>query len=134
VRQGRVVIDGHQAVVLRMQHESEGISYVRLRSTALYTDSAGFLVDSVEAEISPSGQLPESMPTGSVPHPESLHDAQAWIDELWYSQYDWPQLGRYHQKNLAAVQPAPSGQRVVFLGTRLLTPGIWPIGFPASHT
>jgi len=116
VRQGRVVIDGHQVVVLRMQHESDGISYVRLRSTALYTDPAGFLVDSVEAEISPGGQLPESMPTGSVPHPESLHDAQAWIDELWYSQYDWPQLGRYRQKNLAAVQPAPSEQRVVFLG------------------
>jgi lysophospholipase L1-like esterase len=116
VGQGRVVIDGHQIVVLRIQHQSEGISYVRLRSTALYTDSAGFLVASVEAEITPSGQMPKSLPTGKVPHPKSLHDAQAWIDELWYSQYDWPQMGRYHQKNLDIARPAPSEQRVVFLG------------------
>ena len=114
--QGRVVIDGRQVVVLHMQHQSDGISYLRLRSTALYTDLAGFLIDSVEADISPSGQLAESMPTGSVPHPESLHDAQAWIDELWYSQYDWPQLGRYRQKNLDIAPPAPGEQRVVFLG------------------
>jgi len=116
VGQGRVVIDGHQIVVLHIQHQSEGISYLRLRSTALYTDSAGFLVDSVEAEITASGQMPESLPTGKVPHPESLHDAQAWIDELWYSQYDWPQMGRYHQKNLDIARPALSEQRVVFLG------------------
>jgi lysophospholipase L1-like esterase len=114
--QGRVVIDGRQVVVLRTQHQSDGISYVRLRSTALSTDLAGFLVDSIEAEISPSGRSSESLPTTGVPHPESLHDAQAWIDELWYSQYDWPQLGRYHQKNLDAVPPAPGEQRVVFLG------------------
>lgn len=49
----RIGVDGRQVAVLRGKRECEGICYLRLRSTAVQTDLAGFLVESVEASIQP---------------------------------------------------------------------------------
>lgn len=46
-----IVVDGRHMAVLPRKRESEGISYLRLRSTVFKTDLAGFLVESVEANI-----------------------------------------------------------------------------------
>jgi hypothetical protein len=48
---GTILLDGKQVGVVRAKRESEGIGYVRLRSTVLETDAAGFVVESVEANI-----------------------------------------------------------------------------------
>ena len=50
----RVTLDGRPIGALRSKRESEGISYLRLRSTAPGTDSGGFLIESVEAGASQS--------------------------------------------------------------------------------
>lgn len=114
--QGRVVVDGRHLEVLSRRHESEGISYLRMRSTAPDTDLAGFLVKSIDATINSTKLFSQSVPSAGVPHPNSLHEAQAWIDHLWYLQHDWPQLERYRQANLEMGPPNPGENRVVFLG------------------
>jgi len=49
-----IAVDGKPACTLPMAKEtSEGVSYVRFRSTAKAVDTAGFLVASVEANITP---------------------------------------------------------------------------------
>jgi hypothetical protein len=49
-----VTIDGKEASSLTMAHDTAtGISYVRFRSTAPEVDAAGFLVESVRAEVKP---------------------------------------------------------------------------------
>jgi hypothetical protein len=49
-----VVVDGKPACSLPMSKEpSPGVSYLRLRSTAQEVDTAGFLVESVDAKVGP---------------------------------------------------------------------------------
>lgn len=115
-RAARVSIDGRQVEVLPLLHESDGICYVRLKSTSSDTDPAGFLVGSVDVEVVPVRPSNEEKPIGSIPHPKSLDEAQAWINHLWYLQSDWPQLQRYRQANLALAPPVATEKRVVFLG------------------
>jgi hypothetical protein len=50
-RNCRVVLDGHDIRTLPLLRETLGACYLRLRSTAEQTDNAGFLVESVEAEV-----------------------------------------------------------------------------------
>jgi hypothetical protein len=50
----RVAVDGHSAGLLHMQRQTAGINYVRIVSTAEGTDTAGLLIESVEAEMSPN--------------------------------------------------------------------------------
>jgi hypothetical protein len=45
-------VDGRSTGVLPLLRETAGVCYLRLRSTAEQTDNAGFLVESVEADIS----------------------------------------------------------------------------------
>src|SRR5689334_4600576 len=51
-----------------------------------------------------------------APHPQSLQDAQTWIDHLWGLLYDWPQLSRYHDDNERLGLPKTGERRVVFIG------------------
>jgi hypothetical protein len=51
-RECRVLVDGRSTGVLPLLRETAGVCYLRLRSTAEQTDNAGFLVESVEADIS----------------------------------------------------------------------------------
>ena len=115
-REGRVSVDGRQVEILPLLHQSDGICYLRLKSTSPTTDMAGFLVASVDAEVVPVHSTNEERAVGTVPRPKSLDEAQAWIDHLWYLQSDWPQLGRYGQANLEVPPPTATEQRVVFLG------------------
>jgi hypothetical protein len=48
----RVLVGGRKVSVLPLLRETAGVCYLRLRSTAEQTDNAGFLVESVEADIS----------------------------------------------------------------------------------
>ena len=52
----RILADGKQVALVRAKRESEGVSYLRLCSTASGVDLSGFLVESVEAKISPGSQ------------------------------------------------------------------------------
>lgn len=115
-REGRVSIDGRQVEVLPLLHESDGISYLRLKSTSADRDPAGFLIGSVDAEVIPVHPSNEEKSVGEVPHPKSLTEAQAWINHLWDLQSDWPQLDHYREANLALPPPSQAEQRVVFLG------------------
>jgi hypothetical protein len=47
----QIDVDGHPVAVSRAKRESESISYLRLRSTVSNTDLAGFLVESVGADV-----------------------------------------------------------------------------------
>jgi hypothetical protein len=47
----QIHVDGHPVAILRAKRESEGISYLRLRSTVSNTDLAGLLVESVSVDI-----------------------------------------------------------------------------------
>jgi hypothetical protein len=50
----RVTIDGSESPSLTMAHDTPtGVSYVRFRSTAPESDSAGFVVESVRADVQP---------------------------------------------------------------------------------
>ena len=51
-RECRVELDGRAAGRLPLRRESTGACYLRLRSTAEASDRAGFLVESVEVEVS----------------------------------------------------------------------------------
>lgn len=52
-RHCQVLVDGRQACVLTSPREaSPGVSYLRLRSTAQTKDTAGMLIESVQAEVS----------------------------------------------------------------------------------
>ena len=51
-RQCRVTIDGKARRTLRRRYDApNGLSYLRLRSTATDIDTAGFLVDSVAVDV-----------------------------------------------------------------------------------
>ncbi len=61
-RQCRVQLDGREVGALPLRRETTGACYLRLRSTAEHTDAtlrstspAGFLVESVEVDVSPKG-------------------------------------------------------------------------------
>ena len=66
--------------------------------------------------MTPTGQALEKLPPATLPQPKNLHDAQAWVNELWYSQYDWPLLERYRKANIDAGQAKAGEHRVVFMG------------------
>jgi hypothetical protein len=51
-RDARVSADGKLLTVLPLLRDSYGVCYLRLSSTANVTDATGFLVDSVEADVS----------------------------------------------------------------------------------
>jgi hypothetical protein len=51
-RQCRVVVNGRQVRIAPLLRESQGASYLRLRSTARGIDTAGFVVERVEAALS----------------------------------------------------------------------------------
>jgi hypothetical protein len=51
-RDVRVTTNGRLLAVLPLLRASQGVNYLRLRSTAARTDEAGFLVESVEADVS----------------------------------------------------------------------------------
>jgi hypothetical protein len=53
-RDARVSVDGRQVAVLPLLRNSYGVCYLRLRSTAASTDTAGFLIESAEADTSQS--------------------------------------------------------------------------------
>ena len=53
-RDARVSVDGRPVAILPLLRDSHGVCYLRLRSTAAATDAAGFLVESVEADVSQS--------------------------------------------------------------------------------
>jgi lysophospholipase L1-like esterase len=75
---------------------------------------------------------PQVEPETTAPHPQTLHDAQAWIDKLWYMQRDWPQLAHYSEANSQAGPPKPGEQRVVFLGDSITA--LWDLAhwFPGK--
>ena len=55
-REARVLADDKLLGTLPLRVESHGVSYLRLRSTAPITDTAGLLVESVEVDVSPPGK------------------------------------------------------------------------------
>ena len=49
-----VAIDGKESTSLAMAHDTPtGVAYVRFRSTAAEVDPAGFLIESVRADVKP---------------------------------------------------------------------------------
>jgi len=53
-RRCAVTIDGVESPSLSMAHDTPtGVSYVRFRSTAAEHDDAGFLIESVRADVKP---------------------------------------------------------------------------------
>ena len=50
-RQCRVLMDNCELAVLPQLRQSTGICYLRLRSVAKKTDTAGFLIDSVACDV-----------------------------------------------------------------------------------
>lgn len=66
-RKARVFLDGREATVLPLMRQSEGICYLRLSSTAEELDEAGFLIETVEADVRAS--WPER-PTRAFESPE----------------------------------------------------------------
>lgn len=57
-REARVFLDGREVTTLPLLRQTEGICYLRISSTAEELDEAGFLVESVEADVGAS--FPES--------------------------------------------------------------------------
>lgn len=51
-RDARVSVDGRVVAILPLLRDGHGVCYLRLRSTAVPTEMAGFLVESVEADVS----------------------------------------------------------------------------------
>lgn len=49
----RVSIDGRHVETLPMQRRTAGVNYLRITSTADASDTAGMLIESVEANVSP---------------------------------------------------------------------------------
>jgi hypothetical protein len=47
----QVLLDGRSAATIQQSRDSLGVNYLRIRSTAPYTDPAGLLIESVEAEV-----------------------------------------------------------------------------------
>jgi hypothetical protein len=58
--QCRVRVDGRQVARLAQTRETAGVCYLRLRSTADSTDTAGLLVEAAEADVTPAPRAPAS--------------------------------------------------------------------------
>lgn len=58
----------------------------------------------------------QAAPATTTPASESPEALQKRLDQLQRRLQDWPQLGRYRDKNSAVNPPAKTEQRVVFLG------------------
>ena len=57
-----LLLDGREAAVLPCQEAAEGVSYLRVRSTAPAADAAGLLVEKVAAEVAPAPARGEKRP------------------------------------------------------------------------
>ena len=55
-------------------------------------------------------------PPATTPAPDSPEALQRRIDQMQRRLQDWPQLGRYRDKNSGVQPPAKNEQRVVFMG------------------
>ncbi len=55
-------------------------------------------------------------PPAATPTPDSPEALQRRIDQMQRRMQDWPQLGRYRDKNAGVQPPAKGEQRVVFMG------------------
>jgi lysophospholipase L1-like esterase len=61
-------------------------------------------------------QQQTTTPPATTPAPDSPEALQRRIDQMQRRLQDWPQLGRYRDKNSGVNPPAKDEQRVVFLG------------------
>lgn len=58
----------------------------------------------------------QTTPPTTTPAPDSPEALQRRIDQMQRRLQDWPQLGRYRDKNSGVNPPAKDEQRVVFMG------------------